>query len=113
MAKQLETNVGEQNDLMEGQQGLQALNKDDLLFGLPPKVFWGGVATTLAFGFILKSVWYLSIVWMFVYFVAAFAMHEDNPKAARSWIKALRQPTRWQARSFRYKSLNLINKDQL
>lgn len=113
MAKKLETNEGEQSDLLEGQSGLDALNKEDLFFGLPSKVFWGGIASTLAFAFVLRSVWYLSAVWMFIYFITAFAMHEDNPKAGRSWIKALRQPTRWQARSFRYKSLHLINKDQL
>jgi hypothetical protein len=88
------------DDFLEDKAALKdmaVINDENLLGGVPSKLIFAGIASTIGFLFVLRAVWYLAIIYAFIYFMTVFMMHADNPKAARGWMRALRRPVLWRA----------------
>jgi len=91
----------------ESLNDISILNDENLVAGVPAKLFWGGFALSASLIFVMRSAWYIGVIIGFIYFMLLFMMHKDNPNAARGWQRALRRPTRWRA-SY-YKKRNIIH----
>lgn len=85
----------------EGTDALQdvtVMNDEELKYGLPSHYFFGGVAMTVAFGFVMKKVWWLiSPTFALIYFTAMYAIHKDDPRGAQGWVRAMRRGSFWSA----------------
>jgi type IV secretory pathway TrbD component len=86
---------------------IRVLNDPDLTFGLPKKLFWGGIAITLAFTYMLP--WYIGLMFGMVYFATAYAIHKDDPHALPMWTRALRRGTHWSAGVYRVRRVKYFN----
>lgn len=86
---------------------IRVLNDPDLAFGLPKKLFWGGIALTLVFGYMLP--WVIGVLFGMVYFATAYAIHKDDPHALAMWTRALRRGTHSSAGSYRLRRIRYFH----
>lgn len=90
---------------------VQAFNDEGLSYGIPTTIFWGGVVLSLTFSFLLK--WYIGIVFAFVYFLAMYEIHKDDPKALQAWLDAAisRRTDVWVTEVSKKRKIHIIDKE--
>ena len=90
-------------------QDVTVINDEDLAFGLPRTLFWGGVALTLGFAFVFKSIFYItSPLFALVYFTAMYAIHKDDPRGGQGWARALRRGSTWSGGSYKSRRVRYL-----
>ncbi len=77
--------------LDHGVDEVQVLSQEHLTYGLPTKVFGGGLFLTVAFVFVLP--WYIGVLFGVVFFVCMYAIHETDVRALLAWGRVLRRHT--------------------
>ena len=100
-----------QNLQTDALQHVQIFNDEGLTYGIPTTIFWGGVVLSLTFSFILK--WYVGIAFGFVYFLAMYEIHKDDPKALEAWLDAAKskRPDVWVTEVSKKRKIHIIDKE--
>lgn len=75
---------------------VSVLNDQDLSFGMPTQLFWGGVIMSVVFLYVLP--WYFAVLVAGIFFTAMFTIHKDDPGAFDAWMKVIK-PGRIERRS--------------
>lgn len=66
---------------------VSVLNEEDLIYGMPKKVFWGATGFSALVIYLIP--WYLGLLASGLLFVVLFLIHEDNPDALPAWVRLL------------------------
>lgn len=61
------------------------LNDEDLIGGIPTKIFWPAVAFTVILIYAIP--WYLGALFGVIFFTTMFTIHKDDPQALEAWMK--------------------------
>jgi hypothetical protein len=72
---------------------VRVMNDEGLTFGLPGPLFFGGLALSGAFAFLLP--WFVGVLFGIVYFMAMYGIHTNDPKALTAWVEALNRCNVW------------------
>ncbi|RZI40353.1 hypothetical protein EGT07_23715 [Herbaspirillum sp. HC18] len=85
---------------------VRIMNDEGLTFGLPGTLFWGGVALTLVFAFILPIIF--GVAFGLVYFMAMYGIHTNDPKALEAWVEAMGRNTVWSGGSHKGRQISYL-----
>lgn len=88
------------------------LNDEDLIGGIPTKIFWPSVIFTLILVYGIP--WYMGLAFGVIWFTAMFTIHRDDPKALEAWMKVVfsRRADRWVGGAHKARKIYFIdNKD--
>jgi hypothetical protein len=98
----------EQDDFEQGLREVQVLSHEQLILGLPSKIFGGGLALSVAFMFILP--WYIGVIFGVIYFFAMYTIHEKDSRAIIAWRRALtKRSNYWSAGQIKRKRFIVID----
>ena len=88
---------------------VSVLNDEDLIGGMPTRIFWTGVAATIVFIYLIP--WYLGVMFAVVFFTTMFTIHKDDPKALEAWIKVVFSARfdRWSGGSHKARKIYFID----
>ncbi|MGK5033196.1 hypothetical protein [Janthinobacterium sp. MDT1-19] len=102
----------------EDQQGLSTdslrnvsvMNDEDMAYGLPTKIFYGGAALSIAFTLMLP--WYTGVLFGTIYFTSMYTIHRDDPTAMQGWIDAAlnKRKDKWSGGINKGRKIYFINK---
>ncbi len=82
------------------------LNEEGLTLGLPTQLFWGGIALSAVFGFLL--LWLVGLLFGIVWFISMYAIHKDDPRALPLWVRSFRAPKHKYAGSYRSRRMRRL-----
>lgn len=66
---------------------IRAFTRQDLIMGLPAKIFVAGLTLSMTLGIALH--WWAALLTAMGYFPVMFTIHREDPQALSLWIRAL------------------------
>jgi hypothetical protein len=87
-------------------QEVRVFSEVPLIFGLPSKLFVGGLVMSGAMA--LMVAWYIGLVVGGIYFGVMFAIHADDEKGLQAWTRSFGRSPLWTADKVRHRRVLIL-----